>query len=90
MDAHLILSTLDSLHVLSGLGLPTDAGGIARRIARSPTEVAAALLHLERRGLANASRARLTMAGLAAAVTLSRHSDQVRMSTPRRASTLAA
>ncbi len=70
MDEHLILSTLDSLYVLSGSGFPTDAGGIGRRTGRSASEVAEALLHLERRGLVDASRARLTLAGLAAATAL--------------------
>lgn len=70
MDAQIILGTLDSLHFLSGSGLPTDAGGIGRRIGRSASEVAQALLHLERRGLVDASRARLTLQGLAAAVAL--------------------
>lgn len=70
MDDQIILGTLDSLYHLASLSLPTDAGGIARRIGRSPSEVADALVHLECRGLVDASRARLTMAGLAAAVAL--------------------
>jgi Mn-dependent DtxR family transcriptional regulator len=70
MDDQLILGTLDSLYHLSEMTLPTDAGAIARRLGRSASEVGAALLHLERRGLADASLARLTLAGLAAAAAL--------------------
>ncbi len=63
----LVLGTLDTLYLLHGENLRVDASAIARRIGARPTEVGQALLHLESRGLADATSARLTMAGLAAA-----------------------
>jgi len=47
-----------------------DATAIATALALTPTRAAAALLALERAGLVDASRARLTMLGLASAVRL--------------------
>jgi Mn-dependent DtxR family transcriptional regulator len=63
----LVLGTLDALYLLHGENLRVDASAIGRRIGARPTEVARALLHLESKGLVDASQARLTMAGLAAA-----------------------
>jgi hypothetical protein len=47
-----------------------DASTLAAALALTPTQAASALLALERQGLVDASRARLTMLGLAAAVRL--------------------
>jgi hypothetical protein len=47
-----------------------DASSIAATLGLTPTRAAAALLALERAGLVDASRARLTMLGLASAVRL--------------------
>jgi Mn-dependent DtxR family transcriptional regulator len=73
MTHSIILETLDSLLVLHGLNVRVDAGALARRLGVRPTEVAHALVHLERRGLADAATARLTLAGLAAATALAAH-----------------
>jgi DNA-binding MarR family transcriptional regulator len=63
-----LYATLYALYTLSRATLPIDAGAIGRLISLTPTQVASALIELERAGLVNASRARLTMAGLAIAV----------------------
>lgn len=67
-DAHLLFGILELL--LDRAHEATDAGLLARTLGRTPTEVAAGLLHLEGKGLVDASRARLTLAGLAAASSL--------------------
>lgn len=73
MNDQLILETLDCLMVLHGEGAHVDAGSLARHLGVRPTEVAQALLHLERKGLADAGTARLTLAGLTAAAALAAH-----------------
>jgi Mn-dependent DtxR family transcriptional regulator len=68
----LILQTLDALYVLHGEAVSiVDASTLARHLGTSATRVAETLLHLESRGLVDASTARLTMAGLATAAALS-------------------
>ncbi len=57
-----------------------DAGSIARDLGVRATRVAEAILHLERRGLVDAGRARLTMTGLAAAAALSLHARRAPLS----------
>ena len=64
----LVLATLDALFTLADRG--TDASGLALRLGTTPTAVAKALVHLEQRGLADASAIRLTLRGLAAATAL--------------------
>jgi hypothetical protein len=49
-----------------------DATTLAMALSLTPTRAASALLALEREGLVDASRARLTMLGLASAVRLGR------------------
>ncbi len=71
----LILSTLDSLFVLHGMNAAVDASAIARRVGTSPTRVAEALLHLEGKGLVDATKARLTLAGLSAAAAFAAHRE---------------
>lgn len=66
---HLIFATLDALLELTAVSRP-ETGALCRLVGASPTRVAEALLHLERRGLVDASRVRLTMSGLAAASAL--------------------
>ncbi len=45
----------------------TDAGHLARRCGVTRTQIAEGLLHLERKGLVDAERLKLTLTGLAAA-----------------------
>ena len=67
-------STLLALFEGTRRGRP-EAGALARRLGSSPTCVARALVELEARGLADASRARLTMRGLAVASALQARGD---------------
>ena len=69
----LVLATLDALFELAHR--PTDASGLALRLGTTPTAIARALLHLEERGLADASAIRLTLRGLAAASALRAHAQ---------------
>lgn len=64
----LVLSLLDLL--LSLGDRPATAGRLGARLGVSPLRVAEGLLHLERRGLVDAGRARLTLRGLAIAAAL--------------------
>ncbi len=64
----LVLDVLDALYTRTDA--PSDASTLALHLGVTPTRVAEALLHLERRGMADASRARLTLRGLAAASAL--------------------
>lgn len=61
---------LIALFSLSRGTLPIDAGELGRLSGLSPTGAARALLQLEAEGLADASRARLTLLGLAHAARL--------------------
>jgi len=63
------------LYAMFGLSrntLPTDVSALAEATETSPIVVGQALLRLERAGLVDASRSRLTMADLAKAVSLTR------------------
>lgn len=68
MTDQLIQRTLQAIFSLSRETLPVDATSLARVVGTSPMRVAEALVELERRGWVDASRARLTMLGLAKAV----------------------
>lgn len=68
MTEQLLHNTLQAIFTLSRATLPVDAASLARQIGTSPTRVAEALVVLEQRGWVDASRARLTMLGLAKAV----------------------
>lgn len=68
MTQQLLNNTLQAMFSLSRATLPVDASSIARVVGTSPMRVAEALVVLEQRGLVDASRARLTMLGLAKAV----------------------
>lgn len=68
MTQQLLNNTLQAMFSLSRATLPVDASSIARVVGTSPVRVAEALVVLEQRGLVDASRARLTMLGLAKAV----------------------
>lgn len=59
---------LHALFCLSRDTLPIDAGSLGRVTGLSAVQAAQALVELERTGLVDASRARLTMLGLARAV----------------------
>ncbi len=61
--ASLVLAVFD----LVRLGLPADAERLAGRLGIETVRVERALVELERRGLADAGRARLSLAGLALA-----------------------
>jgi DNA-binding transcriptional ArsR family regulator len=82
--------TLFALFCLSRDTRHIDASEIARAAGLSPTAAAEALVVLERAGLVDATRARLTMLGLARAAKLSgagggRPSVDLRHAKPRRA-----
>ena len=64
----LVLDVLDVLYTRAHV--PSDASSLALHLGVTPTKVAEALLHLEERGMADATRARLTLRGLAAASAL--------------------
>ncbi len=70
MTHHTFVQVLESLFVQSGQGQACDAGAIARRLGLRASEVGAALVVLERRGLVDAERVRLTLPGLAVAASL--------------------
>ena len=78
MTQHAILSTIDSLYILQSSCVSPEVGGLARRAGLTPTAVAEALLHLEKRGLVDGSGVRLTMPGLVAAAALHAHAFSVR------------
>lgn len=60
--------TLQALFCLCRDNRPVDAASLARALGVTATRVGTALVQLERDGLVDASRARLTMEGLARAV----------------------
>jgi hypothetical protein len=60
--------TLYVLFCLSRDNQRTDAGSLAAAVGATPTHAARALIALERAGLVDATRARLTMRGLATAL----------------------
>lgn len=64
----LVLGLLDVL--LSLADRPATASRLGTRLGVSPLRVAEGLLHLERRGLVDAGKARLTLRGLAIATAL--------------------
>jgi hypothetical protein len=70
MDDSLILATLRNLYTLGLHDAAPDAAAFAYSVGGSPQAVDAALAHLERRGLADAARRRLTLRGLAVSVAL--------------------
>lgn len=65
----LLFRVLGALYRLSPTQARIDASALARRLGTSPTEAALALVRLEQLGLADASRARLTLRGLVVAAT---------------------
>lgn len=65
----LLFRVLGALYLLSPMQARIDASSLAHRLGTSPTEAALALLRLERLGLVDASRPRLTLRGLAVAAT---------------------
>lgn len=76
---------------LSKATLPIDAGALGRCCAITATAVAEGLLALEQAGLVDASRARLTMKGLAAAVLLQRRGALLpSLAAPKRESCFSA
>ena len=68
MNREILFTILDVL--LDRAERRTDAGVLATRCGISRTQVAEALLHLDRKGLVEASRVKLTLQGLAAATAL--------------------
>ena len=65
MNRRLLFTILDVL--LDRAERRTDAGVLATLCGVSRTEIAEAIVHLERKGLVDASRLKLTLPGLAAA-----------------------
>lgn len=65
MNRRLLFTILDVL--LDRAERRTDAGILATLCGVSRTQIAEALLHLDRKGLVDASRVKLTLPGLAAA-----------------------
>ena len=61
---------LTALHELSRATLPIDLGVLAGRLGWGVGRVVRVLAHLERKGLADRARCRLTLAGLSVAVVL--------------------
>jgi DNA-binding MarR family transcriptional regulator len=85
-----LYATLFALFNLSKATLPIDASAIGELINLSPTEVGMALVELERSGLVDASRARLTMAGLVVALSPKAKAGAARLINAKaRAKTLA-
>ena len=64
----LVLDVLDVLYTRAHV--PSDASSLALYLGVSPTRVAEALLHLEKRGMVDAIKVRLTLRGLTAAASL--------------------
>ncbi len=62
-----LASLVVALFDLARLGLAADVERLAGRLGIEPSRIERALAELERRGLADARRARLTLAGLALA-----------------------
>lgn len=62
---------LTALHDLSQRTLPIDLGVLAERLGWGVGRVVRVLAHLEKKGLADRERCRLTLAGLSIAVVLS-------------------
>lgn len=75
----LVLGLLDLL--LSLADRPATAGRLGMRLGVSPLRVAEGLLHLERRGLVDAGKARLTLRGLAIASALRAAREEQRAAT---------
>jgi hypothetical protein len=72
MKVHTSDRTLYALFCLSRDTLPIDAGSVGQLTGLSATQTAVDLIRLESQGYVDASRARLTMLGLARAAQLSR------------------
>lgn len=90
MTEQMLHAVLYALYALAQADRPADAGSIARAANVTTTQAAQALVELERCRLVDASRARLTMRGLAMAVSRSAKvaADQVQVRDAPRASTL--
>ncbi|MFW5925044.1 MAG: hypothetical protein ACOCV4_02695 [Myxococcota bacterium] len=71
MDEQFLVETLRTLFELSHGGRP-ETGALARHLGVRPVEVGHALVELDRRGLVDATRARLTFRGLARAAAIQR------------------
>jgi hypothetical protein len=67
------LAVLFAVYDLAAADMPADAGRLAERVGFSKVAVAEVLLHLERRGLVDAGKVRLTIRGLAIAHALTEH-----------------
>jgi|GEM_PF-2837354 len=65
----LLFNVLETIYRLTPMQARIDASALARHLGTTPTEAARALVRLEQLGLADASRARLTLRGLAVAAT---------------------
>lgn len=68
--AHEAMIVLSSLHQLAEANLPADLGVLAGRLGWGVGRVVRVLAHLEKKGLVDRARCRLTLAGLAFAVAL--------------------
>lgn len=90
MTEQMLHAVLYALYALAQADRPADAGSIARAAHLTTTQAAQALIELERCQLVDASRARLTMRGLAMAVSRSAKvaAERVQVQDAPRASTL--
>lgn len=70
MPKNILISTLKQLFTLSSTGQAPCFVQLCERIGAEPSKVAEALDQLEARGLVDADRVRLTMRGLAFAVSM--------------------
>ncbi|MCG8557185.1 MAG: MarR family transcriptional regulator [Proteobacteria bacterium] len=75
-------ATLYALFELARADRPAQAGVIAEAIGSTPSVVARALVELEQEGLVDATRARLTMRGLAVAAALENDAKPPRLDIP--------
>jgi DNA-binding IclR family transcriptional regulator len=70
------ISLLLAFHDLARAGRPCDLGTLAGRLGWGVARVVRVLAHLDRRGFANRSSSRLTLAGLAVGVALAAERDE--------------
>ena len=73
----LLFNVLEMIYRLTPMQARIDASALARHLGTTPTEAARALVRLEQLGLADASRARLTLRGLAVAATSAGQRERV-------------
>lgn len=78
MEHNLLAAVLTALFDLAREGHPAHMGNLADRIGVSRKEAVQALIALEKRGLCEAARARLTMKGLVVVASLKKAPKRAR------------